>query len=154
MRNEKGSLTQLVELSTRVKYESQSWTGYNPGLIQSLDDSIHTLEEAQSYQRRQLEVLSATWFKHLIAITLGVIVFGLFITLWVAMGTSWNNEKKAVANDIRKELKADEKAYRKQLDAEYDAKYRTLTSALEKEDFEKLGYTKETVLGRTVWIKR
>jgi hypothetical protein len=152
--NKKGSVTELVEISTRIKYESQSWTGYNPGLVQDLDESVHALEQNQAQLRSQVAKLSAEWLHNIVVVGVGVVAFGLFITLWVAMGTSWRDAKKAAEQGINKELIKDEKGYEKRLQNEYNAKYNELRAALEREDFEKLGYIKETVLGKTVWVKR
>jgi hypothetical protein len=146
MANNKNGITEIVTLTTRIKHESQFWQGYDPTLVDKLVNTVDKLEDNISYDQKRLQILGTNWFKYLIGCAVITGVIFLFITLWVAMGTSWRDAKKAVTNEVRKELQADEKTYRSDLKKEYQ-------TDLENYNFEKFGFKKDTVFGKTIWYK-
>jgi hypothetical protein len=147
MSPKKITVTELVSDITQLKTECMALESYKPALIEKVYDDIMLVENqwAESISKTA-EKISDNRHQTIqigLVATIIAIALGSFITLWVAMGTTWRNELNAA---------------KKQLETEYVDKtkktQKELQTYLEKEQFQNLGYTQETVFGKTVWYKK
>jgi hypothetical protein len=140
-------ITDIVAKAERLKTECNSLQGYNPTLVEDLYNDVIRIEDEygdliQDYRISNKRDLYSIIKYSLIAILI-TIIMGSFITLWVAMGTSWRDELVTARNGLEKEY-----------DSKIEHKITELQNYLEKEQFQYLGYEKENIFGKTVWYKK
>jgi hypothetical protein len=144
---DKITVSSLVSKATELKSECMALSSYRPELIEGLYEDVMKVESQwgemiqDNYRNRNNNfhsTLTTCIMTGIIAIAIGA-----FITLWVAMGTTWRNAEKAAVKQLEKQYTTQTRDETKRLQ-----------TYLEKEQFQYLGYEKQVIFGKEVWVKK
>jgi hypothetical protein len=96
-------LANLFEVSNRIQYESQYWTGYDPNLINKLNEEVRRIELNYSDIYSELVEHRKRYKTSLSKFTIVMACITLFIGFCVYAGTHWRDAYKVAYNKIRAE---------------------------------------------------